>query len=136
MVSTISSGVVPAPMRDGYRIMRRNTKRFFVGETPLGAQPVLTVEVAVIAHDDDDRLVELIRFFQCVQEPAEAVVHCHQHLQPLPNGAVTRDGVRTQRWQRTNRALQRRLTGGWHAVARETRDRVVRVEPFVGAGRG
>ena len=60
MLRTIGSNVVPGLDQRRIAHEQRNADRLLVGQPSLDAQAVLAVEVAVIAGEDDQRVVELL----------------------------------------------------------------------------
>ena len=61
----------------------RRADAFLVGEAPLGAERVLAEEIAVVAEEDDERVVELALPLQRVEDHADAFVDRRHHARAL-----------------------------------------------------
>ena len=89
MLSTNSSRAVPGLTAFGIAHEQRDADRFFVGQPPLDAQAVLAVEVAVVAGEDDQRVVELARLSRA---PAR--------IWPTPSSTAISMRSRSRGWRR------------------------------------
>ena len=66
----------------------RNPRRLLVRESALSAEPVLAVEVAVVARHDDDRVLELSHVLEHLEDATRRVVDSQEHLEPTDDGVV------------------------------------------------
>ena len=95
-----------------------DARRFFVRQPSLLIESVFAVEVAVIAGEHDDRIVECSQLRQRLHETTKALIHGQQHFQSAAHIAVFGSGGRTQRRQRVDATLQGRLVGDWREGVR------------------
>src|SRR5262249_9394601 len=61
--------------------------------TPLNAQAVFAEEKAVVAREDNDRVVEVPRLLELRQNLAQTFIDGQEHLGPIANALLTHPGI-------------------------------------------
>src|SRR5215467_15307735 len=65
--------------------LERRADALLVGEATIGPEAMLAEEVAVVAEEEDDRVVELARALERLEEHAHALVHRGHHARTQPH---------------------------------------------------
>ncbi len=113
---------------------QRDARGLLVREAPLLVEPMLPIEVAVVAREHDDRVVELAELLERPHQPAEALVHAQEHL--LAGTDVGIAGARggTERRQPGNPTEQGGLPHGRLEGVRAPRHDDIRVPATIARG--
>jgi hypothetical protein len=96
---------------------------------------VLAVEEALVAREDDQRIVQPFLALEDLEHAPQALVHRLEHAEAFQDRVVARDRLRAEGWQVTDLPEERGLARGWPCVIRAVRDIRPRVDLLV-PGRG
>src|SRR5438477_5954492 len=67
---------------------QRDARGFLIRKAAFDAQAMLAVEIAFVAGEEDERLVELVRVLESFEDAPRGFVHGGQHAETVADGFV------------------------------------------------